>query len=548
VPWVKIQYEAAVPNQSGFPQQWQRVFSEIVLLTLEQYASDARLFFNPFADVSATPASTLSTQIRVSVNIMTPPSNSPDQKLSRGALIALVVGSMIGSGIFALPSSFGRATGGLGALIAWGIAGVGMLMLAFVFQTLSRRKPDLDTGIYAYAKAGFGDYPGFASAVGYWIGCCLADVACLVLIKATLGQFFPIFGDGTTPTAIAAASALLWGVHFLILRGIKEAAALNTMATLAKIVPILLFIVVVIFAFKTGVFAQNFWGGEEPTFAKVSNQVRNTMLVTVFVFVGIEGASVYSRYAKSRDDVGIATVLGFVGVLTLLVLVTMLSYGILLRRELTALATPSMAGVLEAIVGPWGKIFISVGLLISVLGNYLSWSLLAAEVLHSAAVNRTMPSFLAHENAKKVPAGALWLTNIVIQAFLLVTYFAEYAFTLALKMTSSVTLIPYLLVAAYGLKLAWTGETYAADSRGRAIDWVRSAIATIYAAGMIYAGGAKFLLLSALLYAPGTALFVIARRERKKTAFTLVEGLLYGAILFAAAVGLYSLVTGTISI
>jgi arginine:ornithine antiporter/lysine permease len=169
---------------------------------------------------------------------MTPSSNSSDQKLSRGALIALVVGSMVGSGIFALPSSFGRATGGLGASIAWGIAGVGMLMLAFVFQTLSRRKPDLDAGIYAYAKAGFGDYPGFASAVGYWIGCCLADVACLVLIKATLGQFFPIFGDGTTPIAIAAATALLWSVHVLILRGIKEATALNTIATFAKIIPI----------------------------------------------------------------------------------------------------------------------------------------------------------------------------------------------------------------------------------------------------------------------------------------------------------------------
>jgi arginine:ornithine antiporter / lysine permease len=483
-----------------------------------------------------------------SLNVMTSSSNSSDQNLSRGALIALVVGSMVGSGIFALPSSFGRVTGGLGALIAWGIAGVGILMLAFVFQTLSRRKPDLDAGIYAYAKAGFGNYPGFASAVGYWIGCCLADVACLVLIKATLGQFFPIFGDGTTSTAIAAATALLWGVHFLILRGIKEATALNTIATFAKIVPILLFIIIVAFAFKGDVFALNFWGGEEPTFANVTNQVRNTMLVTVFVFVGIEGASVYSRYAKDRNDVGIATILGFLGVLALLVLVTMLSYGILLRPELTRLATPSMAGVLEAIVGPWGKIFISVGLLISVLGNYLSWSLLAAEVLHSAAVNRTMPSFLAHENLKKVPAGALWLTNIVIQVFLLVTYFAEYAFTLALKMTSSMTLIPYLLVAAYGLKLAWTGETYASDPRGRAIDWIRGAIATIYAAGMIYAGGAKFLLLSALLYAPGTALFIIARCEQRKTVFTLVEWLLFGVILVAAAVGLYSLAAGTISI
>jgi arginine:ornithine antiporter / lysine permease len=84
-----------------------------------------------------------------------------DQKLSRGALVALVVGSMVGSGIFALPSAFGRSTGVLGALIAWAIAGTGMLMLAFVFQTLSRRRPDLDAGIYAYAKAGFGNYLGF---------------------------------------------------------------------------------------------------------------------------------------------------------------------------------------------------------------------------------------------------------------------------------------------------------------------------------------------------------------------------------------------------
>lgn len=474
--------------------------------------------------------------------------SSSEQKLSLRALTALVVGSMIGSGIFALPAAFAQATGGLGALIAWTIAGVGMLMLAFVFQTLSRRKPDLDSGIYAYAKAGFGDYLGFASAVGYWIGCCLADVACLVLIKATLGQFFPIFGDGTTAAAVVSASALLWGVHFLILRGIKEAAALNTLATIAKIVPILLFVVVVIAAFRTDIFALNFWGGEEPSFASLSTQVRSTMLVTVFVFVGIEGASVYSRYAKNRSDVGIATVLGFIGVLCLLVLVTMLSYGILLRPELAALNKPSMAGVMEAIVGPWGKVFISVGLIVSVLGNYLSWSLLAAEVLHSAAKSQTMPSFLVRENENKVPSAALWLTNIVIQIFLIVTWFADYAFTVALKMTSSMTLIPYLLVAAFGLQLALKGETYDADPRARTVDLARSAIATLYTAGMIYAGGTKFLLLSAILYAPGTALFVLARREQKKKVFTPVEWAVFVLIVIAAAVGLYSLASGAISI
>lgn len=474
--------------------------------------------------------------------------SSTEQKLSLWALIALVVGSMVGAGIFALPSAFGRATGALGALIAWCIAGGGMLMLAFVFQTLSRRRPDLDAGIYAYAKAGFGNYLGFASALGYWTTCCLAVVACLVLIKSTLGAFFPVFGDGTTAVAIFGASALLWGVHFLILRGVRQAAALNTVATAAKVVPLAIFIVVAIAAFHADVFALNFWGGEQPGMEKISSQVRNTMLVTVFVFVGIEGASVYSRYAKRRADVGVATVLGFLGVLCLLILVTTLSYGVLLRPELAALRNPSLAGVMEAIVGPWGAVFISVGLIIAVLGNFLSWQLLAAEVLHSAAGHDTMPAALARENANQVPSAALWLTNAVVQGFLLLSWFAEHAFTLVLKMTGSMVLIPYLLVAAYGMQLAWKGETYSAQPRDRRLDLVRAAIATLYVAGMIYAGGAKFLLLSALIYAPGTLLFVLARRERKKTVFTVAERFVFGITAMAAVGAFYGLWRGTISV
>src|SRR5687768_10486934 len=104
-------------------------------------------------------------------------SSSDTQKLSLPALISLVVGSMVGAGIFSLPSAFGRATGGLGALIAWAIAGLGMLMLAFVFQSLANRKPDLDAGVYAYAKAGFGNYLGFASALGFWAGSCVGNVS-----------------------------------------------------------------------------------------------------------------------------------------------------------------------------------------------------------------------------------------------------------------------------------------------------------------------------------------------------------------------------------
>jgi arginine:ornithine antiporter / lysine permease len=241
-------------------------------------------------------------------------------------------------------------------------------------------------------------------------------------------------------------------------------------------------------------------------------------------------------------------VLGFLGVLCLLMLVTLLSYGVVPRDQLAALPNPSMAGVLEAIVGPWGRVFVSIGLVLSVAGNYLSWTLLSAEVLHSAAQNQTMPSRLGKENRQGVPYVALWMTTLAIQAFLLVTWFAEQAFTLALKMTSAMTLLPYLLVAAYGLQLAWTGETYAGEPRSRIKDrWV-GLLATLYAAAMLLAGGAKFLLLAALLYAPGTWLYAMARREQRQGLFDARERALFALLCVAAVAALAALATGALAI
>jgi arginine:ornithine antiporter / lysine permease len=170
----------------------------------------------------------------------------------------------------------------------------------------------------------------------------------------------------------------------------------------------------------------------------------------------------------------------------------------------------------------------------------LSRSALIARVVGSMVINRTMPSFLASVNARQAPAGALCLTNWVIQAFLLITWFAEYTFTLALKMTSAMTPIPYFFVAAYGLKLAYLGETYHASER--------APVATIYAAAMIYAGGPKFLLLSAILYAPRRLLFFLAKRERKETVFKPLEAAMFAALAIAACAGVYALAAGAISI
>lgn len=136
----------------------------------------------------------------------------------------------------------------------------------------------------------------------------------MVQIKATLGAFFPVSGDGNTVTAILVASVGIWLFHFLILRGTQHAPFINQVVTIANILPILAFILILIFAFKYDLLSANFFGGKGYEGAGLFDQVRATMLVTVFVFLGIEGASVYSRFAQKRSHVGTATILSFLGV------------------------------------------------------------------------------------------------------------------------------------------------------------------------------------------------------------------------------------------
>jgi arginine:ornithine antiporter/lysine permease len=296
------------------------------------------------------------------------------------------------------------------------------------------------------------------------------------------------------------------------------------------------------------VFSENLYGGPDRPQTSLFEQVRATMLVTVFVFLGIEGASVYSRYAKKRSDVGAATIIGFVGVTALMVLVTLLPYAALPRLEIAEMRQPSMAVVLEAVVGPWGAVFVSVGLLVSVLGAYLAWSLIAAEVLFIAARNDDMPKVFGAENKNQVPAAALWMTNIVVQLFVISTYWSRDAFDLMLSLTSAMSLIPYLLVAAYGLQLARRGVTYEVRPRDRTRDLIIAGGATAYTVFMLLAGGLKFLLLSALLYAPGTILYVWARREQGRRVFGVFDWVLLAIAVIAAVYGLYNLVTGAITI
>ncbi len=423
-----------------------------------------------------------------------------------------------------------------------------MLTLAFVFQTLANRKPDLNGGVYAYAKAGFGDYMGFSSAWGYWISAWIGNVSYMVLLFSTLGYFFPVFGEGNTLPAVIGASLLLWLLHFLVLRGIKEAAFINTVTTIAKMLPLALFIVIAAIAFKMDVFTADFWGRGNSELGSVMDQVRNMMLVTVWVFIGIEGASIFSARAEKRSDVGKATVIGFVGVLLLLVMVNILSQGIMAQAELAGLKNPSMAGVLEQVVGPWGAQLISIGLIVSLAGALLSWTLLCAEILFASASDHTMPEFLRKENANQVPANALWLSNGLIQLFLIITLFSESTYLSLLYLATSMILVPYFWSSAYAVLLALRGETYENAAGERNKDLLIALISTLYAVWLVYAAGVQYLLLSALLYAPGAILFAKAKRELGQPVFTGVEKLIFIAVLIGAGIAAFGLYDGFLSL
>src|SRR3954466_7419373 len=470
-------------------------------------------------------------------------------KMSVPTLTAMVVGSMVGAGVFSLPARFGVATGLLGSLIAWAVAGSGILMLAFVFQNLAIRKPELDSGVFIYAKAGFGDYAGFNSAIGFWASTVAGNTFYWVFMGATVGAFFDSFGDGDTVLAVALGTAGVWMFHYMIARGVRDAAVINQIVTVFKIIPILVFIVVLFFYFDAGVFADNWTAYGYGDLGSLNEQVRNTMLITTFVFIGIEGASVYSRYAKRREDVGRATVLGFLSVLSIFALVTLSSYSVVPQPELAATRQPSMVGVFESVVGDWGRWFISVAVIVSVLGAYLAWTLMAAEVMYIPARNEDFPAILGRENDKGTPITALVVTSLAVQGLLALTMFVDDALNFMLDLSTSLALLPYFLAAAYALKLGLTGETYEGVPAGaRRKETIVAGAATAYTLFLFDAAGMKFLLLMTVLLAPASLLYVKARSEHGRRLFSPAEIGLFALIVAGGVIGAIGLWTGRISL
>lgn len=383
-------------------------------------------------------------------------SDSSAKKIGFFGLTSMVIGSMLGSGIFNIPKNI-SVDSSLGAvLIAWGITAIGMLCLAFTFKALSEQKPELATGIYSYAKEGFGRYVGFNSAWGYWISSAVGNVAFAIMFNDALGHFFPILLKHGLPTIILGCT-LIWFYNFLVQRGIKQASAINALSVILKFITIFIILGAISAFFSINIASIDFWG-QSGHLGSLTDQIKTPMLVTLWCFVGIEGAVVISGRANHPKQVGRATVAGFIVALAAYVSLSVLSYGVEQQPVLSQLTDPSAGYVLKNYVGDWFISFVNIAIIISVCGAWVAWTILVAEVPYAAAKDGVLPKLFAKENDKQVPSYALYISSLVMTIFMLLVVTAENVYYAAINITGVIILPSYLFSAVYLWKLSAKNE------------------------------------------------------------------------------------------
>ncbi|MET3134932.1 arginine:ornithine antiporter/lysine permease [Oxalobacteraceae bacterium GrIS 1.11] len=473
----------------------------------------------------------------------------PDTRLSLPMLTGVVIASMIGGGAFNLPQNMAQGASLAAVIIAWIITLFGMFFLSNTFRTLADQRPDLKAGIYSYAREGFGALAGFEMAWGYCLSAAFGNVAFAILIMSTLGNFFPLFAGGKNWASIAGASVLIWLMHFVVLAGVKRAAFLNVLSSVINIGTLTVALCALALAVKADMFSHDFWGAQTHL-GSLLTQVKGTMLVTLWVFIGIEGAVVVSDRARDTRQVGSATFAGLAVCTVLYFLLSALPFGIMHQHELAALPAPSAAALLRAVVGEWGALFMSVALLASLLSCWLAWTILVAELPFQGARNGVFPRFLARENRFHAPAPALWVSSAAMQMVVFTVLFAQNAWIWLISVTGVMILPPYLASAIFLWRSARLPSFSAkAGETARQSLWT-GVFAALYALWLLYAAGPKFLLMSSVLFALGLPVFWWARREHApgQAVFEGREALLAGLLVLLALVAIALFMLGIVAL
>lgn len=434
-----------------------------------------------------------------------------NRNLGFWVLTALVVGNMVGSGIFMLPRSLAELASPAGVLLAWAFTGAGVLMTALVFGNLALRKPKLTGGPQMFAKALFKEgteastLSGYIVTWGYWVANFTGNVAIITTFASYLSTFFPILSSqallfsigGLHVTAgqlltFSVCTLLLWGMHTLILCGVEGAGKINLLATTTKVLGFAFFIIVALFAFQKSnmipmVTDRTAAGGGT---IGLLGQVSSAAVHTLWAFVGVEAAVVLSSRARKQSDVKKATIVGLLTAVVIYMCISLLVMGTLSQQALLASDKP-LVDSLSTVVGSSGS-YLMAGLgLISLLGSTIGWILMSSEVPYQAAKIGLFPKVFLKENAKGAPSRSLIITNLMSQLFIFstISQSVSKAFEFVIIVATLAYLVPYVVASIYQLKLVFTGESYnELETKQRVRDGLVAGISTLYSLWVIVAG------------------------------------------------------------
>ncbi|MEI6622127.1 MAG: amino acid permease [Actinomycetes bacterium] len=427
---------------------------------------------------------------------------------------ALIMGSVIGTGIFALPSAL--APYGPISIFAFVLASVGAVTLALTFGRLSKRIPQ-SGGPYVYARDAFGDLNGFINAWSYWITAWAGNSAIAVAWVGYVEVFINT-GHNKGWTIIIAMFGL-WIPAFIYLTGLKNLGVVQVVTTILKFIPLLFMATVGLLFIKTANFGEFNISGTSWLSA-----ISATVAITFFGYIGIETASVVAGRVRNPDkNVPRATILGTLLCAVVYIGGTITVFGTVSNSALQASTSPFSDSANAIFGGTWAGNTVAIAAVISGLGALVGWTLIIAEMPYAAAKGGLFPEKFAQVSKKnKQPVFAM-LVSTILASLLVVVAYTQFSsvFTMVVLLGVFTAVIPYLFSAA--AQMYWLFIHGRVNEPRRFVrDLIVSAIAMVFCYWALAGSGYQTVYYGVICMLLGIPVYIYVKYRRKEYGETAV--------------------------
>ena len=422
--------------------------------------------------------------------------STPSRSLGFWTAVALVMGNMIGSGVFLLPSSL-APFGGI-SLIGWVLSAGGSVCLALVFARLARFNP-LAGGPYAYTRQAFGDLPGFLIAWGYWISVWSTEAALSVALVGYLDPFVPSLVR-TPSTAAAMAVALVWVLTVLNVVGLRAAGRMQVVTTVLKILPLLVIGVAGLVVLDPSHFPITSSG------TNLGRDVTAAGTLTLWAFLGLECATIPADSIADPDrTIPRATILGTLLTAVIYILSTVGVMGVLPPAAL-ARSTAPFADAARALAGNGAASLVALGAAISCFGALNGWILVAGQFPLAVAQDGLFPRVFGVLSNRGTPARGIVIGGVLASALILMNFSRALVqlFTFIILLATLSTLVPYTFCSVAALLL----DRQSPGMRLSRGPMVLAALAFVYSVWAIAGAGAEVVYSGFLLLLCGLPVYV----------------------------------------